>query len=150
MTPKEFAEVRSVIERHCSNLLNVVKANEYTMPSEHSDRLEQFKLGGQMMSNSVTSLFGMWHKHLTKLILTMRKHENGARFTESYWLELLGDNRNYIDLLWALLHDEHVIQIPPVNGFNDNVSQHVLRGAPGEIVKVQTEPVEWNPSRLPR
>jgi hypothetical protein len=96
MNTATFTVYRNLLNKHCEDLLKV-KEQEYADGTE--DRLIQFKLAAALQQTTpIKALLGMMVKHETSI------HSMGS-VSFDMWKEKLGDLRNYVDLLWALVHE---------------------------------------------
>ena len=102
MTNDEFKKLRQELNTICTKTLSE-KEEEYSF---EKDRLIQFKAGGALdPTGPILTLTGMMKKHTTSIYDMAFDHATGKVYTKVQWLEKIKDHRNYLDLLWALLHD---------------------------------------------
>ena len=102
MDNEQFKKHRKDLNDECTRTLNA-KEEEY---SNGKDRLIQFKAGGSLdPTGPILTLTGMMKKHTTCLFDMAFDHAIGVNHPRAKWLEKIKDHRNYLDLLWALLHD---------------------------------------------
>lgn len=83
----------------------VSKAKDYA----HGDRLSNFYSAGAFNDvDATTALWGMVTKHIIALKDFIAKYEDAEEYDEippAQWFEKLGDIRNYMYLLSAILYD---------------------------------------------
>ena len=104
MTAKDFDKVVDELVSHACKTLKS-KAGEY---SRDTDRLSCFKraAGVQQVTPS-QALLGMMTKHVISIYDCIT---SGNKFTEAMAKEKIGDNINYLILLYGLLKEEGFIE----------------------------------------
>lgn len=100
MTNDEFIDYRNKLDDYCIALLQR-KKDEYT---GDEDRLSNFTKAGQLLGlTPISSLIGFMAKQEVSLHDMCIDIEDGKTFPLIQWREKIGDIRNYLDLLWAMV-----------------------------------------------
>jgi hypothetical protein len=100
MDSKEFQTVDEELMGHCDDVL-LNRAMDYAT----ADRLHNFKLAGKLQGrNPEDALVGMMAKHVIALhdAIDLEKMR-----TRDWWKEKIGDNINYLRLLWGLICEDN-------------------------------------------
>jgi len=101
MTKERFKDVREQLNAACEKLLGQ-KGKEYTRGQD--DRLANFKgIAEQMNTTPLLVWYIFFYKHIDAIAYYI-SHEDIA-LSESIDSRIM-DARNYLDLLYALLHEE--------------------------------------------
>lgn len=107
--------LNTLVEEITENMKNVLqsKAEEYA-DLENDDRMHNFKRAGALMKTTPEkALLGFMTKHLVSMFDMLDDIEAGKPVpSPEYVNEKLGDIRNYLVLLQALLHERRVLESP--------------------------------------
>jgi hypothetical protein len=105
MDNQTFLDLREELEAHCLSLLDH-KRIEYSGDSQAADRLSQFKKAATLLScHPSYALCGMMLKHITSICDMTDDMSLDVIYDRDKWLEKIGDARNYLDLLWAIVNE---------------------------------------------
>lgn len=100
MTSVEFDKIVDDLTDQIKSVLKS-KATEYNL---EDDRLSSFKRAASLQQQTPSqSLLGMMTKHVISIYDYV---ESGTKFTEAMAREKIGDNLNYLILLFAMLKEE--------------------------------------------
>ena len=100
MTSERFNEIVEDLTNHIKKTL-MRKASEYNLTD---DRLSSFKCAAEMQHNTPSqALLGMMTKHVVSIYDYV---ESNKKFTEALAREKIGDNLDYLILLYAMLEEE--------------------------------------------
>jgi hypothetical protein len=99
MDTKKFEATDAKLTDHCNKIL-LDRAKDYAT----ADRLHNFKMAGKLQGKyPEDALIGMMAKHVIALhdAIDLEKKR-----PIDWWKEKIGDNINYLRLLWGLLNEK--------------------------------------------
>jgi len=101
MTPEKFNELANKLKKHCFDTL-IEKGEQY---SRNGDRLHNFKAAARARNcHPIEALHGMNVKHVISIDdISSDVVASGPVPDEKVLLEKIGDNINYLILLYAML-----------------------------------------------
>lgn len=105
MTTKEFDEFLSyVIEKYIKGVM-CKKSAEY---ARGDDKLYNFKRAAQISGKTpLECLRGMKLKHDVSIDDMLNDDTDGSEHTQERWQEKLGDDINYMFLMWGILFEKY-------------------------------------------
>lgn len=107
MTLEEFEKVFNARVAKCQTVL-IGKNTEY---ARGGDKLSNFKkAAGRLGSTPEFALLGMENKHSISIVDMIQDLEKGIHHPMSMWDEKIGDELNYLFLLWGLLSERYAFE----------------------------------------
>lgn len=100
----ESAYEKSIKEMisHCESVL-IEKHREYAT----EDDFHNFNVAAELQNiTPLQALVGMMDKHVVSVHDYVNEHAEGRKATKEQWKEKIGDNINYLLILWAMVNHE--------------------------------------------
>ena len=86
--------------QHCENVLTT-KHKEYAT----DDHFHNFNVAASLQGvTSQQALIGMMDKHVVSVHDLVNDHAEGRKISTEMWQEKIGDNINYLLILWAMVN----------------------------------------------
>ena len=86
--------------KHCENVLTA-KHKEYAT----EDHFHNFNVAASLQGvTSQQALIGMMDKHVVSVHDLVNDHAEGRKISTEMWQEKIGDNINYLLILWAMVN----------------------------------------------
>ncbi len=107
--PKAESRTKSAYETsikemmsHCESVL-IEKHREYAT----NDDFHNFNVAAELQGiTPLQALVGMMDKHVVSVHDYVNEHAEGRKTTPEQWKEKIGDNINYLLILWAMVNQE--------------------------------------------
>lgn len=101
-TESEYEKSIKEMISHCESVL-IEKHREYAT----SDDFHNFNVAAELQGiTPLQALIGMMDKHVVSVHDYVNEHAEGRNITPEQWREKIGDNINYLLILWAMVSQE--------------------------------------------
>lgn len=102
MADYDFYGAINTMIGHCQELLHI-KNDEYAT----ADHFHNFKVAAQLQGiTPEQALIGMMDKHVVSVHDLVNEQAEGMEIPAEVWLEKIGDNINYLLILYAMIGSE--------------------------------------------
>lgn len=101
-TESEYEKSIKEMISHCESIL-IEKHGEYAT----SDDFHNFNVAAELQGiTPLQALIGMMDKHVVSVHDYVNEHAEGRKIKPEQWKEKIGDNINYLLILWAMVNQE--------------------------------------------